>query len=78
MSIGMSPYKLIFEKAYPLPIEIQHKAFWAIKHLNLSLDATGKNCLLQIYALKELRNEAYENSLIYKPKLNHFYDKNLN
>ena len=28
--------------------------------------------------LQELRNEAYENSLIYKAKMKHFHDKNLN
>ena len=34
-SIGMSPYKIVFGKPCHLPLEIEYKAMWAIKKLNV-------------------------------------------
>ncbi|GJX09538.1 reverse transcriptase domain-containing protein [Tanacetum coccineum] len=30
--IGCTPYKLVYEKACHLPIELEYKAYWALKH----------------------------------------------
>nr|GEY10643.1 reverse transcriptase domain-containing protein [Tanacetum cinerariifolium] len=31
------PYKLVYEKACHLPIELEHKAYWTLKHANFDL-----------------------------------------
>nr|GEV29130.1 DNA-directed DNA polymerase [Tanacetum cinerariifolium] len=35
--VGCTPYKLVYEKACHVPIELEHKAYWALKHANFDL-----------------------------------------
>nr|GEZ27782.1 reverse transcriptase domain-containing protein [Tanacetum cinerariifolium] len=67
-SVGYTPYQLVYRKAchLPLELELEHKVFWALKYANLDLKTVGDHRKLQLNELSELRDQAYENSLIYK------------
>nr|GEX17556.1 reverse transcriptase domain-containing protein [Tanacetum cinerariifolium] len=75
--IGCTPYKLVYEKSCHLPIELEHKAYSALKHANFDLKTAGDHRKLQLNELNELRDQAYENSLIYKEKTKKLHDSKI-
>ncbi|GJS07669.1 reverse transcriptase domain-containing protein [Tanacetum coccineum] len=72
--IECTPYKLVYGKACHLPIKLEHKAYWALKHCNFDLKTAGDHRKVQMNELNELRDQAYENSLIYKEKTKKIHD----
>ena len=73
--LGMSPYRLVYGKAYHLLVEIEYKAWWAVTKLNLDMGRAGLKRLLDIKELEELRNDAYLNSKIAKDKMKRWHDQ---
>ncbi|GJZ97443.1 reverse transcriptase domain-containing protein [Tanacetum coccineum] len=51
--------------------------YWALKHANFDLKTTGDHRKLQLNELNELRDQAYENSLIYKERTKKLHDSKI-
>nr|GEW53586.1 reverse transcriptase domain-containing protein [Tanacetum cinerariifolium] len=75
--IGCTLYKLVYGKSFHLPIELEHKAYWALKHANFDLKTAGDYLKVQLNELNELHDQAYKNSLIYKEKTKKIHDSKI-
>ncbi|GJU88270.1 reverse transcriptase domain-containing protein [Tanacetum coccineum] len=74
---GYTPFRLVYRKSCHLPVEIKHKAYWALKQCNMDITAAAKNRFMELNELMELRHEAYENTRIYKERTKKWHDSRL-
>ena len=53
--IGLSPFQMVYGKAYHLLVEMEHKTYWALKLLNFDEALSGEKRKLQLLELEEMR-----------------------
>ena len=75
--MSMCPYKMVYGKACHLPLELEHKAYWAIKELNYDFKLAGEKRLFHTSSLDEWRTQAYENAKLFKEKVKRWHDKDI-
>ncbi|XP_052731916.1 uncharacterized protein LOC128196116 [Vigna angularis] len=75
--VGMTPFQLVYGKSCHLPVEMEHKAYWALKFLNFDSTLSAEKRKLQLQELEEMRLTAYDNSKNYKEKVKLYHDKKL-
>ncbi|GJX08068.1 reverse transcriptase domain-containing protein [Tanacetum coccineum] len=72
--ISSTPFRMVYGKACHLPVEIKHKAFWALKLCNMDLSKAGVERNNQVNELEELRLQAYKTSKTYKERTKKWHD----
>ena len=60
--LDMSPFRIVYGKACHPSVELEHRAYWATRMLNIDGTVAGEKQMLQLSELDEFRNEAYENA----------------
>nr|GEU73645.1 reverse transcriptase domain-containing protein [Tanacetum cinerariifolium] len=73
--IGCTPYKLVYEKSCHLPIELEHKEYWALKHVNFDLKTAEKMKKLHDSKIKNHIFNVGDRVLLFNSRLKIFSEK---
>ncbi|XP_022003694.1 uncharacterized protein LOC110901157 [Helianthus annuus] len=75
--LGTTPFMIVYGKAWHLPVELENRALWALKTVNLDLTEAARRRFFQIHELEALRDAAYERSWSIKEKTKALHDRRL-
>ncbi|XP_070034898.1 uncharacterized protein [Nicotiana tomentosiformis] len=75
--IGMSSYKLVFGNECHLPVKLEHRALWALRQLNLDMEAADISRVTELHELDEFCYHAFESTRLYKERIKMMHDKNI-
>jgi hypothetical protein len=75
--IGMTHFKLVYKKPYHLPVELDHKIYWAIKAINFDIKKVREKRILDLHEFEESCHEVYENAKFYKERIKKWHDKHI-
>jgi len=75
--ITLSPVQLIYGNVCHLHVEMEHKAFSALKWLNFDSKASTEKRKIQLSELEDMRLSAYQSSRLYKERVKAYHDKKL-
>ncbi|XP_022007225.1 uncharacterized protein LOC110906394 [Helianthus annuus] len=75
--LGTTPFMIVYGKACHPPVELEHRALWALKTVNLDLTKAARRRFFQIHELEAIGDAAYERSWSIKEKTKVLHDRRL-